>query len=727
MILAWYHGEKGHQRVTRTETLLLAAVLLFGTGALVGTLGDPATGPEAPSDEADPGPDTGGLPVDPTALAVLPLVPTTPDPPLRRLGRDLAVTLAATLDGLEELRTVDAVTILAQQPPDSAPLPLPAARALAARLGAGRLLRGTLTRQRDGIRIDATLYEAGPRPTARTSTLVPPDADLNAATDSVTLALIRRLWHGSSPELPSAAALGTGSAEALRAYVEGEEAMAAGKMGEAVTAFERAFAHDSTYWFAYWRSLYPRIYEGSRADPGITARIVEHRGDFPAGDSLLVEAQMAGTVRERLRILEEATRRFPTHWPAWYTLGNLLVHYAPYVGTSYPEARAAFERVLDLNPGFSGALGHLFWLAVHQRDTVATSRILQRLESYEREGGTIYSEDLLTYYRAAAGFVAGGDSMGAAPVRDIAAYIDDYAGPLPTAAFGVGLLIFDLEGGTVQLANAVLDRRPRAALATSMWRGKAYAWAGRGAWDSAAVAVERWTRSDGSWLARLGGYGLLTSGAALGAVEPDLAKSAHPGPPPEDTDPDQRAELAWLDGVVAWAQSDEDALEAARVRLDSSGGRFRPLLGGSLDALRLDAAGRRDEAIAALTAVEDSAGNHFEPEAFRFVHPHISTVDRVLLGRWLLEAGRPADAVRLLSWYEAILPSAPPLEIVNRTVGGLGVYERARAEQAMGRTEDARTHFRRFLRSVDRPTASLRPLVEDAEARLRTVMERLPG
>ena len=35
-VVAWYHGEKGHQRVTRTEGIVLATVVLFGAGAIVG-------------------------------------------------------------------------------------------------------------------------------------------------------------------------------------------------------------------------------------------------------------------------------------------------------------------------------------------------------------------------------------------------------------------------------------------------------------------------------------------------------------------------------------------------------------------------------------------------------------------------------------------------------------------------------------------------------------------
>jgi hypothetical protein len=38
VILAWYHGERGHQRITRTETLFLFALGFAGTGALVSTV-----------------------------------------------------------------------------------------------------------------------------------------------------------------------------------------------------------------------------------------------------------------------------------------------------------------------------------------------------------------------------------------------------------------------------------------------------------------------------------------------------------------------------------------------------------------------------------------------------------------------------------------------------------------------------------------------------------------
>lgn len=724
LVVAWFHGEKGHQRVTRTETLLLVTVAFFGAGALLGTISAPdaAIPGSRSAGAADP-----GIPLDEAAVAVLPFAPTAADSALERLGRDLAITLAATLDGIDDLRTVDGLTILAHLPADSAVLSLPRARALAARLGAGRLLRGTLSRQADGVRVDAALHGASGAALARATVTLDSGAGLGPLTDSLTLALLGRLWSRPTAELPSTAALATRSADALRAYVEGEEALAAGEMVRAVLAFERAFAHDSTFLFAYWRSLYPRIYEGSSADTAILARIYDRRHELPPPDRMLVEARTARTVSEELTILEEATRRFPTHWPAWYTLANLRVHNAPYIGADYRDAREALERVLALNPGFGSAWEHLFWIVTHQRDTAATREILDRLRTFGHLGGFRFDQDLEMYYGATRTAVAGGGRFDPAAKRATAEYIRRYSGPIPPSAFGVGLLIMGLPRATVQLTGEVLELAPGAALTASMWRGQAYGWTGRGAWDSAAVAVDRWLSADASTAARIAGYGLLASGAALGATAPAAAERVRPHPMPDDATPDQRAELAWADGIVAYARGDTAAIDRAHARVARSGGDFAPLLAASLQAMHLHAGGQPRAAIDRLLAAEDSAGEHWVPHRLRHVHPHIATVDRVLLGRWLLDAGRPADAARRLRWYGAVHPGNPALEVVNRTVGILGIYERARAEEAIGSFDDASVHYRRFIEAMDRPVESLRRLVRDARVRQEALEPRLRG
>lgn len=79
----------------------------------------------------------------------------------------------------------------------------------------------------------------------------------------------------------------TNSVAALRAYPDGERLLQRGDMPRAVDAFERAFAFDTPYGFAHWRSLYPRVWDPARtADTMVVRRVLEHRHEFPLQDRL---------------------------------------------------------------------------------------------------------------------------------------------------------------------------------------------------------------------------------------------------------------------------------------------------------------------------------------------------------------------------------------------------------------------------------------------------------
>jgi TolB-like protein len=707
LTIAWFHGEKGHQRVTRIELLLLTAILVSGGFAIRA-----AAGRVEPRERVD----TAARVRDPAAIAVVPFGPTSPDSILDRLGRDLAVTLGATLAGIETLRVVDPLTVLAQTSRNG-PASLERALLMADRLGAGRLLHGSLARSGDRVRLDATLYAVnGARAVARVTVEQDPQR-VSAITDSVVFSLVRQLWSGSTPEIPSPAALATSSVEALRAYLDGEHALAFAEMPRALASFERAYALDSTYWFAYWRSLYPRVYEGTRADSATIARIVEHRAQLPPPDRLLVEV-MNQSARHQLARLEDGARRFATHWPTWYTYANLLVHWAPYLGTSYDAARAALERVVELNPHFGPAWEHLHWIAVHQRDTAAIAATLGRMEAFAVPGGYRFNDELLTLYRTTSHIAAHGGRFTDSELESTADYIANYRGPIPQAAFGTGLLIYGMPRAQMQLGEAVLARNPGGEMATGMWHGQALSLAGRGDWDAAADAADQWSRMSGAPGAALGRYGLLAAGAALGAVPPADAAARRPAPGASYAQAWQLAELAWLDGVTAYAGGDAAGIEAARRMLRSSGAPYIPLLDGSLAALAAALAGHREQAARAIVALEDDAADRFLQSGYRSVHPYLSSINRVLAARWLIEAGDHAQAARLLTFMEAVLPGVPPLEAVNRTVGALGLYDRARAVEAMGRLTEARTHYTSFIDQFDRPTAALAPIVNDARVRL---------
>jgi TolB-like protein len=712
LILAWYHGEKGAQRVRGLELALLAA--LFAGAALVVAYiqrGELAAARPLVIE---------GLVLDPLAIAVTPFVPATADTALSRLGLDLVITVSATLDGVGELRTVDALTMLAQANTSALPLPLADARALAHRLGAGRVLHGGLAHAGERVRLDAALYDvAASRPLARVS-VIGEAHDVGALTDSLTLGLVRALGQAHAPDLATTAALRTGSVSALRAYLEGEHALARGDFEHAVHAYDRAFTADSTFWFAYWRSLYPRVYEGSGRDSAVYARIVANAHTLPDRDRVLIEAALEPSLVQQRRILEDATRRFPTYWPVWYEYANLLVHWTPYLGTGYADARLALERVVALNPAFAPAWEHLFWTLVSQRDAPAAEAALARIEAFVAPGSRWFSRELIDHhYAALVQLIRADDAYAVAQVRADAAAMAGAAPPYPPAEIGATVLLsYGLPRGQLALSKELLPLASSTRAAAAQWMGMMWAWAGRGAWDSAAVAAAQWVRLSENPRAPLVAYGLFTAGTALGLVSaadalqhrPDAAPAAATGAP---------AELAWLDGVLAAVRGDAAALARARTALSGGGSPFTAQLDASLAAFELHAHGDARAAAAALRDLEHDIAERRLFARFAVLHPFMPTVHRVVAARALAAVGENVDAARLLAWHEAVLPGVPPMELANKMVGAVALVDRGQLAEALGRGDEAAAHYTEFLRRYDLPTAAALPLVVSARRELQ--------
>ena len=179
---------------------------------------------------------------DSRMVLVLPFAPASPDPALERIGRDLAVTLTAGLDGMGALRTVDPTPTLADVA-SGQPLSRDDAHVTAGRRGAGRFIQGALTRAGGLIRLDLSLYATGgDEAIARASVT----GDAPALSDRALIALLDQLWQREPPHAPSVAAIRKSQVpEARRAYLEGELALSRRNMAAAVDAFERAFARRS--------------------------------------------------------------------------------------------------------------------------------------------------------------------------------------------------------------------------------------------------------------------------------------------------------------------------------------------------------------------------------------------------------------------------------------------------------------------------------------------------
>jgi TolB-like protein len=664
--------------------------------------------------------------LNPSAILVLPFAPAARDSALERLGRDLVVTISASLDGIEDLRTVDPLTVLAQPVPASGAFSVAEGAVLARRLSVGSLLHGALIRAGDKVRLEATLYDArDASPVARVS--VTEDAEnLHALSDAATLALLRRLWREAPPAAPSIGAITTNSVPALRAYLEGEQALAQGDFPRAVESFERAYAADSTFWYAYVRSLYPRSFReaSAPADTAVLRRIFDHRAELPEPDRLLVESWSAPTATERIRQLEALAELFMYHSPGWWAYADILVHHGPYLGTTLEDARNALERVVTLVPDLAAGWDHLVWVTVAMADTAAALRAAQ--EATRTFGSATQRAALwVRVLQLRAGVLHSG-----LPEADSLERLADFilaAPPILAVNVASGLVADGAPAAQLGLNRALRARQPVHEVAVALQRGEALAWAARGAWGSALVAADRWARMSDEPDAVLGAYRLALAGVTVGAIPPAEAARRRPAGAGAVSTVEGAEELVWLDGVLAYLQGDRERIASALRAFPENPGPRSSLLRRSLAALALDAAGERERATREMLDLEreiaddrdlaDQVAERGLPHRIELHHPLLVTLNRLICIRWLRALGRDAEAARLLTWHEA-MPGSPLTQAWQRGIGALSLLDRAEIAEAMGQPEQARRYYARLLAQYDLPVPALQPRVSRAEVAL---------
>ena len=663
----------------------------------------------------------GSAAYDPDRIAVMPFIPTDPaDTALARLGRDLVVTLTANLDDVGDLRMIDPLSILAQTEPGE-PRDPDRAVAIAAGMQAGSALVGTLVRAGTHVRLDYRLLPSSGNgdALAKGSVTAPlGEESILTLTDSATWKMLADILPARDQELPSFELLRTRSVPALRAFLEGENHLLANEWGAAEEAYARAIAEDSTFWFAYRRvwlaadwmfSAYRRAREDSIA--------WEHRSGFPERERLLMEYDRHETFAGRLAALADVTRRFPDYWYGWFEYGDYIVHNGTRIGLNPLAAEHAFDRTLELNPRLVPILDHR---VVFLHDSARVEKAYAGLRAhYGDDWHTAVTYSGMSPAHMYDPFVSVArhghveatvlDSLASGLAHDrIVDVFAEWGGAWPALALD--------PQGELKLAGLAAAQGAAPALLARTRQWDATAWAMRGDWDSALVAIDRTLAAEPDLRLAVVRYAFGVMALQVGAAERPAALERRPDPAAFGASPALLAtanrQLAFLDGMVAHAEGDAAGINAARERLrDLSGDEYAAFLEREMGAFRLELDGHRDEAADSLVAIEWERGN-----ANRFDY-YIVPFIRLAAGRWKAEAGQAATADSLLAYYESGTTDLTAQLLLKQTAP-LAALERARAWDQAGNAERATHFYREFLRMYDLPPAQHRPYVEEAKAAL---------
>jgi DNA-binding SARP family transcriptional activator/TolB-like protein len=675
----------------------------------------PPPAADPPEDETLP-----ALPVTGQYVAVFPFL-VHGDETASYLHEGLVDLLSTNLDHAGRLHSIDPRALLSRLDREGAG-PLDPARAaeVAAQFGAHLYVSGSVVGVAGQLRITAALHHQGPGANSASFITVAGPADrLFDLVDDLTSKLLGELQTGHGARLSRLATTTTDSLPALKAYLTGERAMRRARYEEAIEAFEQAVAHDPQFALAWYRlaffAAWPTMPQPV-SPREVVERALRHKRRLSERDRRLLEAlsaSLSGRARRAERIYQEILAVHPDDVEAWLGLGQTLVFHNQLRGRLITESRGPFERVLALDPGNTTASLFLSYVAELEGNTeecdhrIATlprqsgfmhPRIVQAFRRQDREA----QQEAMAFLRTAP------DCTAYEAVRFVSTLTSDFAG-----AHRIARLLASADRppelhGMAHVLAAVLELTTGCRAA-----------AGRELGEAAPLHPAR----------ALEYRGLV---AALPFLPPDpdelhavrealagwdaaaVPRLRHPNPAYDLHHNAYPVLRLYLLGVLAAREGDAAALDrAAELDAAATGDPDVDALARDLAlGVRARLAAARGDAQTALGFLERARME--SPCTYIVMQSPFYTyiAERWLRAELLRQLERYEEALR---WYESIV-QASVYELIYLAPSHL---ERARIYERLGNRLRAASHYRRVVAVWKACDPGLRPMVDEAAARLQ--------
>ncbi len=258
----------------------------------------------------------------------------------------------------------------------SQPLSVAEADSVAAQLGARYFVIVSVAFAGRGVTLDAALYQTGtPDPIASVSQRGSADsisAVMDAAWAEILGAGFRPNPHATIPR----------GKEAIAAFLNGDDSFRRGDYERARTLYDTVIAHDPDFALAHLRRVLALAQVSSDEEMlrAATRGARRHVGALQRSDSLLLEgyAELVdkGDGRAALARFREAAASAPDRLWARFVEGEFHLYFGQLFEQSLDSARAAFDEVLDLDPGFAAALANSISLAHLRGDDAEARRLI---------------------------------------------------------------------------------------------------------------------------------------------------------------------------------------------------------------------------------------------------------------------------------------------------------------------------------------------------------------
>ena len=341
LILAWYHGERGVQRVTGTELLIIGLILALGGGLLWRF----AAAGHGPDRETSASPNDSRIPERPVlipekSIAVLPFESLSEDKSNAYFADGIQDEILTKLAAIADLKVISRTSTAKYK---SKPEDL---RSVSQELGVAHVLEGSVQRANDKVRVNVQLIDARVDSHLWAKSYDGDAKDIFGVETAVSQQVADALQAKLSPSAVTAIATApTNNSAAYDLFLRGEyeERRAEDEIDRA--AFERA------------RTWYEQAIAAEPDFALAIARLVENRMQWHWFMEKLDHAQLESVKAQA----EQAITLAPNLAQTYVALG-VCYYYGYY---DYERALSAFNKAIELEPNNSSALEYSGY--VHRR------------------------------------------------------------------------------------------------------------------------------------------------------------------------------------------------------------------------------------------------------------------------------------------------------------------------------------------------------------------------
>ena len=318
--------------------------------------------------------------IDDSAITIFPFNINSGNPDIQYLSNGMVDLVSTKLEGIPKMKPIDPNRVFNQLEKIGEEIPsLSEATEISGNLGAGEFILGNIIEVNDALQISATKYDAKGKRVIK-KTIEGQKTQLASLIDNLTRVLIADKLEKEGQNLSSVATMTSENLQALKAYLEGEQAFRKTDFRNAISFFQNAVDLDSTFAMAWFRLYYSTAWiSGWGGNSAIYLQKADQYGDrLPPKWQDLVKGFVlfpSGFESNKEHYAEQI-KKYGESSEFTKLMAEHLFHFNSFHGRSMAEAKPWLEKSNKIDPKNQEFLMHLADLAWKEGDEETLFKIV---------------------------------------------------------------------------------------------------------------------------------------------------------------------------------------------------------------------------------------------------------------------------------------------------------------------------------------------------------------